>query len=191
MKDAEKIILLIDTFDKTDRQTVMDNINRYIMGKIDTTRMEKYDVIELITGKSHGFVLSWFNADIKLPLVDLCKIAIAADINVFAFLFDNSGFAGDINQKYDPDYPHDCADVYRRAFKIHRETDKSIVVNNLNTYYPLHKGRNQDISKMTNSTLYAVKAWFNRGFRARAPIKVLCVLALKAEKDIDYFDLFN
>lgn len=196
MKNAEKIILLIDTFTGANREMIMDNINRYAMPKLgNITQMDKYEIIQLITGKSYGFVLSWFNnPSVKLPLVDLCKIALQVDMNVFAFLHDNTGIAaGEINQKYDTVYPHDCAEIYIRAFEIHRSTNKQIVVDNLNFYYPLYRGRNQDISKMIgdNTTVYAVKSWFNRGFRARAPIKALCILALKSDQDIDYFDLFK
>lgn len=192
MKDAEKILLVINDFDKTDRDIIMQNINLYVIDRMHDKRMNAYDVIQLITGKSKGFVLSWFNnKEVKLPLISLCRIAEFANVNIHTFFLPNTGRDLDsIDSECDSMYGNDCGLLYIKAFEAQRNASKKTVVDNLERHYPERtRERTERLMRLTGAKHYAVKAWFNRGFRSRLPIRVLCILAI--DSDIDYFDWFN
>ena len=60
MDRARTVLNLINLFDSTDREIIMENIN-YGMPDLAGWRMEQYRRIFAYTGKSKSFVLSWFN----------------------------------------------------------------------------------------------------------------------------------
>ena len=136
MDKAKTVLNLITMFDRTDRETIMENIN-YLMPKLAERRMMQYQKIFDVTGKSKGFVLSWFNGKVKLPLIDLCKIANLLGVNVYSLLKKN-GSCYILMKENALDnilFGADVASTYIEVFEAHKAADKDTLVDALEKYY--------------------------------------------------------
>lgn len=193
MDRARTVLNLINLFDSTDREIIMENIN-YGMPDLAGWRMEQYRRIFAYTGKSKSFVLSWFNHGVKLPLVDLCKISNLMGINVYSMLKKNGSYEA-LKQQSQQDnlvFGEDVATIYIEVFNAHRSADKSVVVDKLEECYgkstDYHSGRMERVTGITGATKVAYRSWFARSrTRVRLPLDAMCKLAIEANVDIMEF----
>ena len=193
MDKAKTVLNLLLLFDKADRETIMDNIN-YLMPKLADHRMKQYQKIFDVTGKSRGFVLSWFNGNVKLPLIDLCKIANLLEVNVYSVLKKNNSFDElmRVNKLDDIISGKEVASVYIKVFEAHKAADKNVVVDVLEKYYGFpsesKEGRMKRVCEITGATKVAYRSWFSRAReKVRVPLDGLCLLAIEADADIMEF----
>lgn len=195
MKDAEKILSVITAYENTDKNIIADNVQHYVMPRIGSTTEVRNDILQYITGKSRGFINTWFyskSRDVKIPLVDLCKIAVATNCNVFIFFDTEKCSLDEANAKHDAIHDRDYARIYINAFEAQRTSDKDKVLTNLEKYYPpVRYERVEKVKQITGSQVHAIRSWFNRGFRARIPIDKMCLLSLNTGADTDYFDFYS
>lgn len=195
MKDAEKILSVFTSYENTDKDVILDNVNHYIMPIIGETAESRSDILQFITGKSYGFINTWLHCKtrpVKIPLVDLCKIAVATDCNVFIFFDTEKCSLDEANAKHDAIHDRDYARIYINAFEAQRTSDKDKVLTNLEKYYPpVRYERVEKVKQITGSQVHAIRSWFNRGFRARIPIDKMCLLSLNTGADTDYFDFYS
>ena len=192
MDKAKTVLNLITMFDRTDRETIMENIN-YLMPKLAERRMMQYQKIFDVTGKSKGFVLSWFNGKIKLPLIDLCKIANLLGVNVYSLLKKN-GSCDVLMKENTLDnilFGTDVASTYIEVFEAHKAADKDTLVDTLEKYYGVpepKRFRMNRVCEITGATRTAYHSWFSRARRTvRAPLDGMCKLAIAADADIMEF----
>ena len=208
MNNAELILTMQDKYDGCKREGILINLNTAIsLGKSKGLEVDRYRALPKITNRSKHTVMSWFNRpDKKIPLVDLCMIARYLHYNVFAFFnTETSGTTNTYiqdflvaNDYYNEKYPIDSANIYIRAYDMQYNTDKNIVVDNLEKYYGTteellahHSNKRQvrvmDVCKCTQQSYYS---WFNRSrTNVRIPLIALCKLAVDA--DVDIFDLMT
>lgn len=195
MDKARTVLNLITQFDNTDRETIMRNIN-YTMHNLGERRMEQYRKVIEVTGKSKSFVLTWFNGKIKLPLVDLCRIANLVNVNVYSLLKDNGSYEGLMaNSRLDNVlFGKDVATIYIEVFEAHKAAPKDVVVDKLEECYGrtngYHKDRMERVTSITGATKVAYRSWFARSrTRVRLPLDAMCKLAIAADVDIMEFFL--
>lgn len=193
MDRARTVLNLINLFDNTDREIIMENIN-YGMPTIAGWRMEQYRRIFAYTGKSKSFVLSWFNSGIKLPLIDLCKIANLMNINVYSMLKKNESYE-ELMQKSRQDdviFGKDVASTYIEVFNAHKAAPKDVVVDKLEECYGKSNNyrnkRMERVTGITGATKVAYRSWFARSrTKVRLPLDAMCKLAIAADTDIMEF----
>ena len=104
MKDAEKILSVFTSYENTDKDIILANVNHYVMPIIGETADSRSDILQFITGKSYGFINTWLHCKtrpVKIPLVDLCKIAVATNCNVFIFFDTEKCSLDEANEKHD------------------------------------------------------------------------------------------
>ena len=190
MDKAKTVLNLIILFDKADRETIMGNIN-YMMPKLADRRMKQYQKIFEITGKSRSFVLTWFNGNVKLPLIDLCKIANLFEVNVYSLMKNNGSCDVLLKESALDDilFGKDIASIYIEVFEAHKAADKDVVVDALEKYYGFSteykSNRMERVCEITGATKVAYHSWFSRARkRVRLPLDGLCKLAIAADVDI-------
>ena len=193
MDKAKTVLNLITLFDRTDRETIMDNIN-YLMPNLADGRMRQYQKVFDVTGKSIGFVLTWYNGKIKLPLIDLCKIANLLEVNVYSLLKKNGSREVLMKESALDDilFGKDVASTYIEVFEAHKAADKDVLVDTLEKYYGLptepKKRRAETVCGITGATRTAYHSWFSRARRrVRVPLDGMCKLAIAADADIMEF----
>lgn len=194
MDKAHIVLNLITRFDNTDRETIMGNIN-YVMPHLGEKRMEQYEMIVKATGKSKSFVLSWFNnVKIKLPLVDLCKIANLMNVNAYSMLKKHGSYEKlmETSKADDVYFGKEAASVYIEVFDAHKAAPKDVVVDKLEECYGktngYHKERMERVIGITGATKVAYRSWFARSrTRVRLPLDAICKLAIEAGVDIMEF----
>lgn len=208
MNNAELILTMQDKYDGCKREEILINLNTAIsLGKSKGLEVDRYRALPKITNRSKHTVMSWFNRpDKKIPLVDLCMIAKYLHYNVFAFFnTKTSGMTNTYiqdflvaNDYYNEKYPIDSADIYIRAYDMQYNTDKNIVVDNLEKYYGTtdellahHSNKRQvRVMHVCKCTQHSYYSWFNRSrTNVRIPLIALCKLAVDA--DVDIFDLMT
>ena len=201
MTNAELILDITKTYDDRTREEILANLNIAIaLSKAKGKAVDRYRALPAITERSKHSVMSWFNRDKKIPLIDLCVIAVYLEYNLYAFFDKNGDVAGFLsaNDYCNSQYPKDSAEIFIRASKLQYDTDKNIVLDNLEKYYGSsqeimehHSNRRQaDVMEICGCELQTYYAWFNRSrTNVRVPLIALCKLAASA--NVDIFDLFK
>ena len=205
MNSAELILKMQDGYDSRSREEILANLNIAVsLGKSKGLEVDRYKALPEITNRSKHTVMSWFNRpDKKIPLIDLCMVANYLHYNIFAFFNTKENCEVTVqdflmaNDYCNEHYPVDSAEIFMRAFDMQYDTDKNIVIDNLEKYYGKteelllhHSNKRQvavmDICECAQHTYYS---WFNRSrTNVRIPLISLCKLAVAA--DVDIFDLF-
>ena len=206
MNNAELILKMQKKYDERLREEILVNLNIAIsLGKSKGLEVDRYKALPELTNRSKHTVMSWFNRpEKKIPLIDLCMIANYLHYNIFAFFnikknrevtIQDFLVANDYCNEY---YPVNSADIYIRAYNMQYNTDKNIVLNNLEKYYGsteeilLHHSnkRQARIMNICECAQHSYYSWFNRSRKnVKIPLLALCKLAVEA--DVDVFDLMT
>lgn len=204
--NAELIITIQDEYDKRTRSEILVNLNIAIsLGKTKGLEVDRYRALPKITNRSKHTVMSWFNRpDKKIPLIDLCMIANYLHYNIFAFFNTKENCEVTIqdfliaNDYCNERYPVDSAEIFIRAYDMQYNTDKNIVINNIEKYYGTteellmhHSNKRQvRVMEICGCERHSYYAWFNRSrTNVKIPLIALCKLAVAA--DVDVFDLMS
>ena len=205
MNNAQLILEMQKQYDERTREEILANLNIAIsLGKSKGLEVDRYRALPKITNRSKHAVMSWFNRPKKIPLIDLCMVANYLHYNIFAFF--NVSKNGEVtiqdfliaNDYCNEHYPVNSAEIYIRAYNMQYNTDKNIVVDNLEKYYGtteellLHHSNKRQVKVMEicECTQYSYYSWFNRSrTNVRIPLLALCKLAVAA--DVDVFDLMT
>lgn len=89
---AEKILKLNEQWERTDKVIIADNIEYYLSKtypNCETSFNAKWEKLMEITGCKKQTVYAWLNRsrdNVKVPLIKLCQIAAAMNIDVEKFL---------------------------------------------------------------------------------------------------------
>ena len=203
---ANLILEIFDTYKNRTREEILENLNIAIaLGRDRRMPVDRYVALPEVTNRSKHSVMSWFNREHKkIPLIDLCMIADYLNYNLFAF-FNTENFGkktkGDFllaNEIANSKYPPDSARIFIKASKLQYDTDKDIIVDNLEKYFGYTKDmkmhhsseRQNKIMGICNCNKHTYISWFNRSRKnVRVPLASLCKLANAAE--IDVFDMFR
>lgn len=205
MNAAEVILEIQKLYDERTREEILSNLNIAIaLGKAKGLEVDRYIALPKITNRSKHSVMSWFNRpDKKIPLIDLCMIAKYLNYNIFAFFTTKENcnitkedflVANDYNNY---NFPVDAADIFIRGFNLQYDTDKDIVLNNLEKFYGTSKqvlehhskDRQVRIMKVCGCTKESYRSWFNRSRKnVRIPLIPLCKMSIDA--NIEFFSLF-
>lgn len=201
MDNAHVILDLYDKHNKKTREQILENLNIAIaLGKAKGLQVDRYRALPKITNRSKHSVMSWFNRDKKIPLIDLCVLVEYLGYNIHAFFENNENNVGKFlmrNDYYNLYHP-DGAKIFIRAYGLQYDTDKNIVIDNLEKYYGSSdeilkhhsKERQLRIMGLCGCEKQTYYAWFNRSrTNVRIPLISLCKLAIDA--DVDIFDLFK
>lgn len=205
MTNAELILDIYNTYNERTREQILENLNIAIeLGKIRRVPVDRYITLPAVTNRSKHSVMSWFNRpDKKIPLIDLCMIADYLNYNIYSFFNtkDNCDITKEdflvSNEYYNSLHPPDSAEIFIKAYNLQLNTDKNIVLNNIEKYYGTSKQivdhhlsiRQNKIRELCNCTRQTYYAWFNRSrTNVKIPLISLCQIAIGAE--IDVFDLF-
>ena len=206
MNNAKLILEIQKRYDERKREEILTNLNIAVaLGKSKGLEVDRYVALPKVTNRSKHTVMSWFNRpDKKIPLIDLCMIAKYLRYNIFSFFtikenceIDKADFlmANDYNNT---NYLMDSADIFIRASDLQYNTDKEIVICNLEKYYGSSEEilahhsneRQKKIMDICGCTVSVYYSWFNRSRKnVRIPLISLCQLAVAA--DVDIFDLFE
>lgn len=209
MNNANIILSIQVLYDSRTREEILNNLNIAVQlaKKLKGLPADRYRALPEVTNRSKHSVMSWFNRpEKKIPLIDLCMVARYFDYNIFSFFtipkrkgkkevtVEDFLMANEYNNTH---YPVDSADIFIRAFNLQYNTDKEIVLTNLENHYGTGKDmiahklstRQSHIRELCGCTKQTYYAWFNRSRKnVKIPLIPLCQLAIDMECDI--FDLF-
>lgn len=206
MNNAELILEIQKQYDARTREEVLANLNISVaLGKSKGLEVDRYRALPKVTNCSKHTVMSWFNRpDKRIPLIDLCMIASYLHYNIFSFFTIKKNCevsTADFliaNDYYNTNYPADSADIFIRASELQYNTDKDIVIDNLEKYYGSSEEilahhsneRQKKVVDICDCKVWTYYAWFNRSRKnVRIPLISLCQLAVAA--DVDIFNLFE
>ena len=204
MDNANLILEMQKQYDNRTREQILSNLNTAIsFVKTKGVEVDRYRSLPKITNKSKHTVMSWFNRpDKKIPLIDLCMLANYLCYNIFSFFTIKEN--GDVslsefliaNEYNNAKYPVDSANIYIRAYNLQSETDKDVVIDNLEKFYGSSKEilkhhskvRQKRVISICNCTHQTYIAWFNRSRKnVHVPLISLCKLAIDCGVDVFYF----
>lgn len=203
MNNAELILDIQKCYDERTREEILSNLNIAVsLGKSKGLEVDRYRALPEITNRSKHTVMSWFNRpEKKIPLIDLCMLAHYLNYNIYSFFTTKENCKVDIadflmaNDYNNTHYPADSAEIFIRASELQYNTDKNIVIDNLERFYGTseeilaHHSNERQVRVMNvcccaQQTYYA---WFNRSRKnVRIPLISLCQMAVDCGVDIFY-----
>lgn len=200
--NSDVILRIKELYELRTREEIVKNLNVAVqLGKSKGLEVDRYRALPEVTGKSKHTTMSWFNRpEKKIPLIDLCVIAKYFRYNIFTFFTTGKEItketfliANDYNNLH---YPADSADVYIRAYNLHKITNKDTVIDNVESFYGTSSeilehhstDRQKRVMSVCDCTLTTYRAWFNRSrARVKIPLFSLCLIANDIGKDLFWF----
>lgn len=210
MSNADLILDMYNQYNETSRDDIVAALNAAIfLGKIKKIAVDRYEALPKITKRSKHTVMSWFNRpDKKIPLIDLCMIADYLQYNIFSFFkIKNNNGDNDIkdiaqdflmkNEVCNVNYPLNNASIFIKAFNLQCNTNKNIVLDNVERYYGStdevlahHSNKRQNtVMNVCGCTKHTYYSWFNRS-RANVHIPLIDLCKLAINVNIDVFEWF-
>ncbi len=202
MKDYEVILLILKQYNNTDRTVILANLNMAIaIQKENGLPVDRYVTIPIVTNRSKYTVMQWFQRDwIKIPVVDLGILSEYLGYNIHAFFVahdDGLTKTEFIQSSADCDrlYGSDCTHLFNSIVKLHLETDKMVVISNIEDYFGTageivgrkSSERREAIMAATGCNVHTCYAWFNKARTdIRIPLESVCRIAKMVRKDVRY-----
>lgn len=93
---AAEIIKLFDEWDQIDKNTLADRVETVLYKKYpecEASWLNKIGHLSQMTGAKPDTVYAWFNrgrGNVKVPFLQLCRIALAMNLDVDTFLFSDN-----------------------------------------------------------------------------------------------------
>ncbi len=206
MNNAEIILDMQDRYDAAGREDILENIKVALyVSEHNGKNVNIYKDFPTITGKSKFTIAGWFNnsSNKKIPLYNLVKIMDHLTFNIYTILSDPGSISTvikfkTVNEQMNEKYGNDCNSIYIKAFDLQYETDKDIVISNIEKHYGSADDmiehhldeRMTKIMEVCGCTKDTYHAWFNRSRKnVKIPLLYLCKLSI--DMGVDVFDLFK
>lgn len=203
MNNAELILDIQKHYDDRTREEILSNLNIAVsLGRSKGLEVDRYRALPKITNRSKHTVMSWFNRpDKKIPLIDLCMLAHYLNYNIYSFFATKENCDVDVadflmaNDYNNANMPVNGAEIFIQASELQYNTDKNIVIDNLERFYGTseeilahHSNERQvRVMKVCSCTQQTYYAWFNRSRKnVRIPLISLCQMAVDCNVDIFY-----
>ena len=204
MNNASLILDIQRHYDELTREQVLANLNIAVsLGKAKGLEVDRYRALPKITKRSKHTVMSWFNRpQKKIPLIDLCVVAQYLGYNIYSFFTIKENCEVNVadflmaNDYNNANLPVDGAEIFIRAYNLQYETDKNIVIDNIETFYKTSEellarhdnSRQVRIRELCGCALQTYYAWFNRSrTNVKIPLLSMCLIAEDSNMDIFYF----
>lgn len=205
MTNAQRIIDIYDQYDNTERIVILGNLNIAIaIGKSKGMPVDRYVALPQLTNRSKFTVMQWFQREwIKIPLRDLGIIAEYLGYNIYTFFMDLDDNTAEEFLAHDAicneKYGTDCTKLLNKAIRLHAETPKDNVLDNLELYWKSGRHysgtrsykRFEDVTECTGCKRDIYYTWFSRSkVKATIPLVSLCKISEFTGMDI-FFILEN
>lgn len=178
---AGNILYLVDIYENTDRWNIVEQLDIIL----DKKAINK-PTFGAAIGLSRRMIYRWFDdaLDIKPALIRLCKAAKYLDISVLTLF----GIPEKEVAVYD-----DVAALYIMGYELQYNTDKSVVLDNLEQYLGKSEtlaaqrsnSRRIALENITGANRNTINAWMNRSrTNVKIPLVSLCKLAEYLDVDV-------